>query len=129
MMFFFILDWVAGMLPRSTFLKIMILSRCSRHSENTSGWQSTINTKIIIDYRLSLAILNKSYYMTNDCLLLLENESPFSPIAVLHYSFYDNREDWFPTGENANLQCIVGRHYLPFGNSQQPKLTDYADGS
>ncbi len=81
------------------------------------------------DYRLSLAILNRSYYMTNDCLLLLENESPFSPIAVLHYSFYDNREDWFPTGENENLQCIVGRHYLPFGNTQQPKLTDYADGA
>ena len=81
------------------------------------------------DYRLSLAILNNSYYMTNDCLLLLENESPFSPIAVQHYSFYDNRDDWFPTGENANLQCIIGRHYLPFGNTQLPKLTDYADGA
>ena len=81
------------------------------------------------DYRLSLAILNKSYYMTNDCLLLLENESPFSPIAVLHYSFYHNRDDWFPPGENSNLQCIAGRHYLPFGSTQRPKLTDYADGA
>ncbi len=81
------------------------------------------------DYRLSLAILNKSYYMTNDCLLLLKDESPFSPIAVLHYSFYHNRDDWFPPRENANLQCIAGRHYLPFGSTQQPKLTDYADGA
>ncbi len=81
------------------------------------------------DYRLSLAILNKSFYMTNDCLLLLENESPFSPISVLHYSFYRNRDDWFPTRENSNLQCIVGRHYLPFGSTQRPKLTDYADGA
>ena len=40
------------------------------------------------DYRLSLAILNKLYYMTNDCLLLLPDESPFSPISVLHYAYY-----------------------------------------
>jgi hypothetical protein len=46
------------------------------------------------DYRLSLAILNKLYYMSNDCLLLLENDSPFSPIAVLHYRY-------LKTGENA----------------------------
>ena len=47
------------------------------------------------DYRLSLAILNKQYYMTNECLLLMENESPFSAIAVLHYAFYKNRKTWF----------------------------------
>ncbi len=82
-----------------------------------------------LDYRLSLAILNKSYYMMNDCILLLENESPFSPIAVLHYSFYHNRNDWLPSGDNANLQCIAGRQYLPFGSTQQPKLSDYADGA
>ena len=40
------------------------------------------------DYRFSLAILNKLEYMTNDCLLLLPDDSPFSPISVLHYAFY-----------------------------------------
>src|SRR5436305_5119682 len=30
------------------------------------------------DYRLSLAILNKLQYMSNDCLLMIEHESPFS---------------------------------------------------
>jgi hypothetical protein len=81
------------------------------------------------DYRLSLAILNKFYYMTNDCLLLMENESPFSPIAVLHYTFYKDRMNWLPAGENENLQCIIGRNSIPFGKSQQPGLTDYADGT
>ncbi len=81
------------------------------------------------DYRLSLAILNKLYYMTNDCLLLLENESPFSPIAVLHYSFYKDRGSWIQPRENENLQCVLGRHFLPFGKSQQPGLPDYADGA
>jgi hypothetical protein len=31
--------------------------------------------------------------------------------------------------EKENLQCVVGRKYLPFGKSQQPGLSDYADGA
>jgi len=81
------------------------------------------------DYRLSLSILNKQFYMTNDCLLLLENESPFSPISVLHYRFYDEELRAIPVLENENLQCIVGRGYLPFGKSQEPGLAEYADGA
>jgi hypothetical protein len=81
------------------------------------------------DYRLSLAILNKLYYMTNDCLLLLEDKSPFSPISVLNYSFYKHRSDWIPASDPDNLQAIVGRDFTPFGESQQPALADYADGA
>jgi hypothetical protein len=81
------------------------------------------------DYRLSLAILNKLYYMSNDCLLLMQNESPFSPIAVLHYAVYKDRSKWLPPGKNENLQCVVGRNFLPFGKSQEPGLSDYADGA
>ena len=80
------------------------------------------------DYRLSLAILNKIMYMTNDCILMLQDESPFSPIAVLHYSYYKNADIRLLAMEKENLQCIVGRHFLPFGNSQEPGLMDYADG-
>ena len=81
------------------------------------------------DYRLSLAILNKLYYMTNDCILLLENESDFSPISVLHYSYYKNTGAEISVRENENLQVIVGRNHTPFGISQQPRLADYADGT
>src|ERR1700722_16772509 len=58
------------------------------------------------DYRLSLAILNKLTYMTNDCLLMLENDSPFSPIAVLHYTYYKDIKNIFPIENNENLQCV-----------------------
>ena len=78
------------------------------------------------DYRLSLAILNKLFYMTNDCVLLLENESPFSPISVLHYQFY---KEFSVPAMDENLQCMIGRQGLPFGKSQEPALTDYADGA
>jgi len=81
------------------------------------------------DYRLSLAILNKQYYMTNDCLLLLEDKSPFSAISVLHYSYYKQGSDWIPSADRDSLQAIVGRDYIPFGESQRPALPDYADGA
>src|SRR5450631_2935878 len=81
------------------------------------------------DYRLSLAILNKLEYMSNDCLLLMQDESPFSPISVLHYAFYRDAETRLLAMEKENLQCVVGRKYLPFGKSQQPGLSEYADGA
>jgi hypothetical protein len=80
------------------------------------------------DYRLSLAILNKLSYMSNDCLLLLEDASPFSPIAVLHYTYSKTPGAAVGPAEKENLQCVVGRHFLQFGKSQLPRLTDYADG-
>jgi hypothetical protein len=79
------------------------------------------------DYRLSLAILNKQYYMTNDCILLLENDSPFSPISVLHYVCYKRGQK--PVFKDEDLQAIIGRAFLPFGKTQQPALGDYADGA
>ena len=81
------------------------------------------------DYRLSLAILNRLPYMTNDCLLMLENDSPFSPIAVLHYTYYKDIKNSFSMENAENLQCVVGRKWIPFGKSQQPELSDYADGT
>jgi hypothetical protein len=81
------------------------------------------------DYRLSLAILNRLPYMTNDCLLMLENDSPFSPIAVLHYTYYKEIKNSFSMENAENLQCVVGRQWLPFGKSQRPELSDYADGT
>jgi hypothetical protein len=81
------------------------------------------------DYQLSLAILNKLFYMTNDAVLLLENGSPFSPISVLNYSYYSGDSLWLPPGDPGQLQCVIGRNFLPFGESQHPELNDYADGS
>jgi hypothetical protein len=81
------------------------------------------------DYQLSLAILNKLYYMTSDCLLMIENDSLFSPIAVLHYSYYKDVNRNILIETNENLQCVVGRRWLPFGESQCPALSDYADGT
>ena len=102
------------------------------------------------DYQLTLLILNKKFYMTNGegglngTILLTENESPFSPISVLHYQYY--KPGQIPpalTQNNEAIQCLVGQTgspaaetgiptgqtLIPFGKAQEPGLTDYADGA
>ena len=67
--------------------------------------------------------------MTNDTIILSENENIFSPVSVLHYSFYkDEKETFEQLKKNENIQCIVGKNFVPFGKSQEPGLFDYADG-
>ena len=62
-------------------------------------------------------------------IILSENENIFSPVSVLHYSFYKNENDIFDQLKNdENVQCIVGKNHVPFGKSQEPGLFDYADG-
>ncbi len=81
------------------------------------------------DYQLSLALLNNKFYMTNGSILLIENESIFSPISQLHYNFYKNIDEikvLLPV--NTDVQCIVSNENIPFGLAQQPGLFDYADG-
>jgi hypothetical protein len=80
------------------------------------------------DYNLALHILNGKFYMANESIILFENSSLFSPISQLNYEFYTDKnsviENLKTSGE---LQCIVGHGHIPFGQAQNPSLTDYAD--
>ena len=81
------------------------------------------------DYNLTLHILNNKYYMTNGAVLLSENESLFSPISQLHYEFYNDRDEQISLlSSHSDLQCVVGSGQVPFGQSQFPRILDYADG-
>jgi hypothetical protein len=80
------------------------------------------------DYNLALQILNDKFYMTNGSVLLIEDRSVFSPIAQLHYEYYTDRELLLSSlTDNEDIQCVVGRQQVPFGQSQSPTLFDYAD--
>jgi|SRR6185437_3046780 len=82
------------------------------------------------DYNLTLLIMNNKFYMTNESIILVENEIAFSPVAELHYSFYKNAEEVLEELKvNENIQCIAGGENIPFGQTQQPGLFDYADGT
>lgn len=82
------------------------------------------------DYNLAIHILNKQYYMTNESILLIENESPFSPIGQLHYEYYnDESEVRNKLKKDPDIQAIVSRTDIGFGEAQCPGIWDYADGA
>lgn len=82
------------------------------------------------DYQLALLIMNNKFYMTEGTVLLTENESIFSPISQVHFEYYDDAEKLNPIlASNNDIQCIIGKGFIPFGQAQSPSLTDYADGA
>ncbi len=80
------------------------------------------------EYQLSLLILNNKYYMSTEAVLLVESNELFSPIAQIHYEFYDSAPPHISEKYPDSLQCLCGRGAVSFGLAQQPSLTDYADG-
>jgi len=81
------------------------------------------------DYQLALLIMNRKFYMTNESIILTENESVFSPVSQVNYSFYNESKTLQESlQKNTDIQCIAGKGFIPFGKGQSPSLTDYADG-
>ncbi len=81
------------------------------------------------DYHLAIYLLNKIPCLTNEVVLLVENELPFSAVSVLHYRYYTDKEAHISSLEtHQDIQAIVCKEKTPFGRAQFPALTDYADG-
>ncbi len=81
------------------------------------------------DYHLAIYLLNRVPYMSNESLLLVENDLPFSAVSVLHYKYYDDKEALIKQLQaSEDIQAIIGRGFVPFGDSQKPALSEYADG-
>jgi hypothetical protein len=86
------------------------------------------------DYNKSIYLVNAAKHFDNGFLLLKEDENLTSPLAVLFYEEYtDIKEVEAKLNEKAdNIQCIITKASLnlntfEFGQSQHPKLWDYAD--
>ena len=80
------------------------------------------------DYQLSLLILNNRYYMSNNAVLLVERPEIFSPISLVNFEYYESQPNDILNKFPEQIQCLCGGQYIPFGQSQEPGLTDYADG-
>ncbi len=81
------------------------------------------------DYNLAIHLLNRTYFMSNESLLLIEDASIFSPISQLNYEYYKDTEAVKAYLLNTDsVQCIVGTDYTPFGQAQSPGIDTFADG-
>ena len=88
------------------------------------------------DYNKSIYLVNAATHFDNGFLLLKEDENMVSPLAVLFYERYKNLEEVQErlAKEEENIQCVVSKADLKLntkvlapGQSQAPKLWDYAD--
>ncbi len=63
-------------------------------------------------------------------LLLKEDTRISSPVSVLYYEYYESQDAVKQQTEllKEKIQCVVGKHNIPFGKAQLPHLWDYADG-
>lgn len=81
------------------------------------------------DYQLSIILLNNVYYMTNGSILLTQNEGLYSPISHVYFEYYENVNKVLEDlKQNDNIQCIIGKGEIGFGDAQNPGLFSYADG-
>ena len=82
------------------------------------------------DYNKAIFLMGSNKLVENGFLLMKEDESLLSPVAMLYYEYYDDVDsvERFVESNAEQLQCVVSKRDIPFGNTQLPNLWDYADG-
>lgn len=97
------------------------------------AWKEVINNHKYInnyDYNKAVYLMSLVKLLDNEFMILKEDTGFSSPISVVFYETYTNLEALASTLDAAkeNIQCIVSEKHIPFGEAQEPKLSDYADG-
>jgi hypothetical protein len=89
------------------------------------------------DYNKSIYLVNRNEHLDNGFLLATKNEGLTSPLAVIYYEEYENLDSAIEkiNGLADEIQVVVSNikeeitpAKVNFGESQTPKLWDYADG-
>jgi hypothetical protein len=82
------------------------------------------------DYYKAIYLMNQEKLLENGFLLTKESDELFSPIAVLYYKRYEDKQELqdFLATNSDKIQAVIGHDYIPFGQAQHPSLSDYADG-
>lgn len=82
------------------------------------------------DYNRAILLLNQETFLDNNFVIVKESDKLFSPISMIHFSRYKDESEIseFIQNNKDNIQIILGKNYIPFGQGQYPKLWDYADG-
>jgi hypothetical protein len=61
--------------------------------------------------------------------MVREEQQVSSPVAMLYYEFYRDENDLKQklNRDASAIQCIAGKKFIPFGETQSPELWDYND--
>lgn len=87
------------------------------------------------DYQKAVMMVNKAPFTDLGFCLLVPSPALPSPVSVIHYGYYSSKgeaETWLDR-EKDQIQCVAAQgepagNRVPFGETQLPRLHDYADG-
>jgi len=85
------------------------------------------------DYNKAVFLMSNFKLLDNEFLTLKEDSSYASPISSIFFEYYDKIEEIKQklVNDAEQIQCVVSSCYIensiPFGQTQQPLLWDYAD--
>ncbi|MDN3723985.1 acyl-CoA reductase [Aequorivita sp. SDUM287046] len=100
-------------------------------------WKEIIHNHKYInnyDYNKAVYLMDSFPLLDNEFMLLKEDKGFSSPISVVFFEKYDSEESLKKevSKHSENIQCIVSKigidNEIRFGETQFPKLWDYADG-
>ena len=96
-------------------------------------WQNVTDNKKYgnnYDYHKAVFLMEQYDVIENGFILFKQDDALISPIGTLYYDYYSNKESVESILEERKdqIQCVVGKNRIPFGQAQHPKLWDYADG-
>ncbi len=74
------------------------------------------------DYRLAILMINGKPYMVGGSAILSENTELFSPISQVNYEYYTDKNQKKELINHPEIQCIVSKEDIPFGQSQHPAI-------
>lgn len=86
------------------------------------------------DYNKAVYLMSEFDMLENGFLMIKEDQSYSSPIATVFYEYYDSLNDLKEklSRDVEKIQCIVSNGFIKnevaFGQTQHPKINDYADG-
>ncbi len=108
------------------FIPFLHLLESFKEIGNHSKWVNNY------DYNKSIYLVNRVPHLDTGFLLLKESAELVSPLSVLYYETYDNQKvlERLLASNKEKIQCIVGlkTDRINFGQTQYPKVWDYADG-
>jgi hypothetical protein len=87
------------------------------------------------DYQKAIMLINRIPFYDSGFLLLKEDKQLYSPVSVLHYSYYNHENEIASLLKShaEQIQCVVslkpieGIYTILPGEAQQPGLVDYPD--
>ena len=85
------------------------------------------------DYNKAVFLMSNFQLLDNEFLTIKEDSSYSSPISSVFYEFYENLDKIKSrlNQDTEQIQCVVSNNLIEnsvsFGQTQQPKLWDYAD--